>query len=45
MITPHVAADDPSTYNADSLDLFFANLAAWRQGARLPNLIDLSRGY
>ena len=45
MITPHVAADDPSTYNADSLDLFFANLAAWRQGARLPNLIDLARGY
>ena len=45
VITPHVAADDPSSYNADSLDLFFTNLAAWRTGARPPNLVDLARGY
>jgi glyoxylate/hydroxypyruvate reductase A len=45
VITPHVAADDPSSYNADSLDLFFVNLAAWQVGAVLPNLVDLARGY
>jgi glyoxylate/hydroxypyruvate reductase len=45
VVTPHVSVDDPLTYNADSLDIFFRNLAAWRQGAKMPNLVDLSRGY
>ena len=45
VITPHVAADDPASYNDDSLDIFFRNLAAWRAGTPLPNLIDLARGY
>jgi len=45
VVTPHVAADDPVSYNADSLDLFFVNLAAWRAGTPLPNQVDLTRGY
>jgi phosphoglycerate dehydrogenase-like enzyme len=45
VVTPHVAADDPVSYNSDSLDLFFVNLAAWRAGAALPNVVDLTRGY
>ena len=45
VVTPHVAADDPSSYNADSLDLFFINLAAWLAGVSLPNQVDLTRGY
>ncbi len=45
VITPHVAADDPSSYNDDSLDIFFRNLAALRAGNRPPNQIDLARGY
>ena len=45
IVTPHVAADDPSSYNSDSLDLFFVNLAAWMAGAPLPNQVDLARGY
>ena len=45
VVTPHVAADDPISYNADSLDLFFVNLVAWSEGAPLPNQVDLTRGY
>jgi glyoxylate/hydroxypyruvate reductase A len=45
IISPHTAADDPNTYNPRSLDLFFDNLRAWREGKPLPNLFDLSRGY
>ncbi len=45
VVTPHVAADDPTSYNDDSLDIFFTNLAAWRAGVALPNLVDLARGY
>jgi glyoxylate/hydroxypyruvate reductase A len=45
LLTPHVSADDPVAYNALSLDIFFANLAAWRTGERPPNLVDFSRGY
>lgn len=45
VVTPHVAADDPVSYNSDSLDLFFVNLAAWRAGTSLPNQVDLTRGY
>jgi glyoxylate/hydroxypyruvate reductase len=45
VISPHTAADDPNTYNARSLDLFFNNLRAWRSGGRMPNLFDAARGY
>jgi glyoxylate/hydroxypyruvate reductase A len=45
VISPHTAADDPDTYNARSLDLFFDNLPAWRDGRAMPNLFDPARGY
>ena len=45
IISPHTAADDPNTYNARSLDLFFDNLRAWRDGRPMPNLFDRARGY
>jgi glyoxylate/hydroxypyruvate reductase A len=45
VVSPHTAADDPNTYNARSLDLFFNNLRAWRNGGRMPNLFDAARGY
>jgi phosphoglycerate dehydrogenase-like enzyme len=45
IISPHTSADDPATYNPHSLDLFFANLRAWREGRPLPNLFDPTRGY
>ena len=45
IVTPHTSADDPATYNAHSLDIFFDNLRAWRDGRALPNRFDISRGY
>lgn len=45
IISPHTAADDPNTYNPRSLDLFFDNLRAWREGRSPPNLFDPARGY
>ena len=30
VMTPHISADDPRTYNPLSLDLFWANVRAWR---------------
>lgn len=45
LVTPHASADDPHTYNAYSLDIFFANLRAERDGKPLPNQIDTARGY
>ena len=45
VVTPHISADSPETYNPDSLDIVFANLAAWRDGRAMPNRVDLSRGY
>jgi phosphoglycerate dehydrogenase-like enzyme len=45
IISPHTAADDPNTYNPRSLDLFFANLRARREGKPMPNLFDTTRGY
>ncbi len=41
ILTPHVAADDPLTYNDASLDLFFATVDA----PSPPNLVDLTLGY
>ena len=45
IISPHTSADDPHTYNSRSLDLFFDNLRACREGRRMPNLFDPARGY
>ncbi|MBM3573126.1 MAG: D-2-hydroxyacid dehydrogenase [Alphaproteobacteria bacterium] len=45
IMTPHVSSDDLSAYIPRSLDIFFDNLAAWRQGLPLPNAIDPKRGY
>ena len=45
IITPHTSADDPETYNARSLDIFFDNLRALREGRPLPNRFDIEKGY
>jgi glyoxylate/hydroxypyruvate reductase A len=45
LVTPHVSTDDPTTYNRASLDIFFANLQAWREGRSMPNRVDPRRGY
>jgi len=45
VMTPHVSADDPATYNPRSLDLFWANVRAWRGGEALPTRFDTERGY
>jgi phosphoglycerate dehydrogenase-like enzyme len=45
VVSPHTSVDDPQTYNPRSLDLFFANLRAWRDGKTPPNLFDPARGY
>lgn len=45
IITPHTSADDPNTYNARSLDIFFDNLRALEDGRPLPNRFDPARGY
>lgn len=45
IVTPHVSSDDPANYIARSLDIFFVNLRALRDGLPLPNQVDLARGY
>ena len=45
VMTPHISADDPNTYNPRTLDIFFENLRALRDGTVLPNLFDPERGY
>ena len=45
VITPHVSADSPATYNPDSLDILLENLRAQRAGTKPPNQVDLGRGY
>ena len=45
VMTPHMSSDDPGTYVARSLDIFFANLAARTDGRPLPNQVDVVRGY
>lgn len=45
IVSPHTAADDPATYNPDSLGIFLDNLRAWRDGRPLPNRFDVERGY
>lgn len=45
IITPHVSADDPATYAADSARIFLDNLAAFEAGQPMPNRFDTARGY
>ena len=45
IMTPHMSADDPASYVSRSLDIFFANLTAWREGRPLPNRFKVARGY
>ena len=45
IVSPHTAADDPVTYNPDSIAIFLENLRAWRAGHPLPNQFDIARGY
>ncbi len=45
VMTPHMSADDPATYIPRSLDIFFDNLRALRDGRPLPNRFDVARGY
>lgn len=45
LMTPHVSADDPLTYNARSLDLFLENLRAMLDGHPMPNQFDMAQGY
>jgi glyoxylate/hydroxypyruvate reductase len=45
IMSPHTSIDEPSTYNPRSLDIFFENLRALRDGQPMPNLFDIKRGY
>jgi phosphoglycerate dehydrogenase-like enzyme len=45
IVSPHTSADDPETYNANSLDIFLANLADRRAGRPMANRFDVERGY
>jgi glyoxylate/hydroxypyruvate reductase A len=45
VMTPHVSVDDAVTYIPRSLDIFFANLAAFARGEALVTPVDFSRGY
>ena len=45
IMTPHVSVDDAVSYVPRSLDIFFANLAAFERGEPLVTPVDLSRGY
>ena len=45
VMTPHVSADDPATYNARSLDIFLENLGAMIEGRAMVNQFDPVRGY
>jgi phosphoglycerate dehydrogenase-like enzyme len=45
VMTPHMSAGDPLSYNRRSLAIFLDNLPALREGRRPPNQVDLARGY
>jgi phosphoglycerate dehydrogenase-like enzyme len=45
IMTPHMSCDDPLTYNAITLDIFFRELATLERGERPENLVDRSRAY
>jgi len=45
VITPHMSADDPARYNADTLAIFFENLAAFLEGRTPLTAVDRVKGY
>jgi len=45
VVTPHVAAGDPLTYYADTMDIFFSNLKQFQAGQTMSNVVDTQRGY
>jgi len=45
VITPHMSADDPERYNADTLAIFFENFAAFLAGKTPPTAVDRAKGY
>lgn len=45
VISPHTAADNPGTYYELSLERFFADLKADREGQPLPTRFDIEAGY
>jgi glyoxylate/hydroxypyruvate reductase A len=45
VVTPHISADDLTSYSDSTIDLIMANLRADREGKPLPNLVDLIKGY
>jgi phosphoglycerate dehydrogenase-like enzyme len=45
IMTPHMSCDDPRTYNAVTLDIFFAQIAALQRGEKMSNQVDISQGY
>ncbi len=45
IISPHTAADDPGSYYELSLERFFADVRAFREGRELPTRFDPARGY
>lgn len=45
ILTPHVGCDDAERYIPATLDVLFENLALWRAGAPLINVVDPAAGY
>jgi len=45
IMSPHTCADDPVTYNALTLDVFFANLQALSKGTKPRTVVEIARGY
>lgn len=46
IVFPHMSSDDPTSYIARSLEIFFDNLSAYRAGAgTLPTEVDPKLGY
>ncbi len=45
IVSPHTSADDPGSYYPRSLDRFFEDLRALREGRSPPTRVDLARGY
>lgn len=45
IISPHTCADDPNTYNPQTLDTFFNNLRACQAGRLAPTAVDFTRGF
>ncbi len=45
VITPHMSADDPDSYNALTLAIFKKNLTAYLEGKRPPCLVDREKMY